>query len=41
MEEHVAAEIRNPLDVHRRLRLAGIGLLVVGAVLLSAGNLVG
>jgi hypothetical protein len=37
-EKHVSGEIRRALDVHRPLRLVGIGFLVLGALLLNAGN---
>lgn len=38
VEETLRDEIRNALDQHKRLRLIGIGLLTLGAILLSVGN---
>jgi len=39
-ERRVREEITNALDAHKRLRLVGIGLLTLGAVLLNVGNFV-
>jgi hypothetical protein len=40
LEARLALEIRRALDLYRGQRLAGIGLLVLGAIFLSAGNFV-
>ena len=40
LEERLMVEIRRALDLYRGQRLAGIGMLVLGAICLSAGNFV-
>jgi hypothetical protein len=40
LEQRLVLEIRRALDLYRGQLLAGIGLLVLGAIFLSAGNFV-